>query len=338
MSELAPQGCRVAQSLRAHRFFDGMASEHIDLLRRVAHEVRFGDGERVFEQGAPASVAYFIVAGRVALRAVGPCGAAIDLAELGAGEVLGELSLIEDHRRSASATARGELVVLTVDRSDLAALCAHNHPVSLELLHRLALLLGERIRTSNSGMGHQLRRCSRDEGERKGLSPQLAGASFDVRRFLPVLPFFQRFTARNLDNFMRLCTVWTVPRGRQITGPGDTRGSCFVVVRGAAEAVAHRGDKSFRYAVLGPGTLFGELAWLLDEPRSAEVRSRETCTLLELPREQLPGLVDPDCPLSFRFHESLVRSLMAQLGAQTRALTRTEHREVAGVRVWQPLG
>ena len=48
----------------------------------------------------------------------------------------------------------------------------------------------------------------------------------------------------------------------------------------------------------------------------------------------MPGLMDPDRHLSFRFHESLVRSLMRRLEAQTRALARSEHRSVAGVQVW----
>ena len=111
-----------------------------------------------------------------------------------------------------------------------------------------------------------------------------------------------------------------------------------MVVRGAVEAVVHRDSTSFRTAVLGPGTLFGELAWLLQKSSGAEIYSLESCTLLELPRENLWGLLDPNRHLSFRFHESLVRSLMTSLCTQTRALARTQQRQLAHVEIWSTGG
>ena len=329
----------VQRDLREHTFFDGMEQEHLNLLQRIAHWERFRDGETLFEQGDPASSAYFVVHGTVAIHTQGPGGTELLLAKLGAGDVLGELSLIEQHRRNAGAMAQGELLALRIERSDLAALCAQYHPVSLQLLHRLALLLARRIRNSNSNSGGpEIAGGCREGYQPSELAAEHAGAAFNFRAFLPQLPFFRHFGARDIDHFVALCKVWTLPRARVIASAADEKRGCFVVVRGAAEKVVHRGTTRFRSGVLGPGTLFGEQGWLLQTPECTEVRSRESCTLLELPPDMLWELLDPNRHLSFRFHESMVRSLMTNLCRQTRAMARTEQKRQAGVQVWSRPG
>ena len=325
----------VQQDLREHTFFDGMEEAHLELLQRIVRWERFRDGEALFEQGDPASSAYFVVQGAVSVHTQGPGGTELLLAKLGAGDVLGELSLIEQHRRNAGAMAHGELLALRIERSDLAALCAQYHPVSLQLLHRLALLLARRIRNSNSHRGGPQLNGGCPEGYQPSeLAAEHAGATFDFRAFLPQLAFFRHFSARDIDRFLALCEVWTLPRARVITSAADDKRSCFVVVRGAVEKVVQRGATRFRSGVLGPGALFGEQGWLLQTPECAEVRSRESCTLLELPPDMLWELLDPKRHLSFRFHESMVRSLMTSLCQQTRALARTAQKRQADVQVW----
>lgn len=61
-------------------------------------------GEILFEQGDVSDAAYFVVGGRVRVSAVGPDGDDA-LAELGRGEVVGELGLLDDAPRSATVRA-----------------------------------------------------------------------------------------------------------------------------------------------------------------------------------------------------------------------------------------
>ncbi len=320
--------------IRSHRFFDDLEDEHLALLRRIARWERYSNGELLFDQGDPASAAYFLFSGEVEVRTQGPGGNELLLAKLGPGEVLGELSLIHQHRRSAGAVARGDLTVMAIERSDLAALCAHYHPISLHILHRLAQLLACRIHRSHSSHVGSVLARPRKRNLPSEITADCEGAPFNVRPFLPQLAFFRQFTDRDIDGFVDLCTLWTLPRSHVITSPVDGKRSCFVVVRGAVEAIVQRDSGSYRTAVLGPGTLFGELAWLLQKPSGSEIHSLESCTLLELSTEKLWGLLDPNRHLSFRFHESLVRSLMTTLSTQTRALARTQQRQLAHVEVW----
>lgn len=314
-----------------HPFFKDLPPDQVEALARITRPLRFASGERLFEQGDPADLALFLTGGEIELQNRVPGGGANTIATLGPGEVLGELSLIDRHRRSSSAVAAAAVTALGIERRDFAGLCAQYHPTSLELMHRLAKLVGTRLRNSNPEARMELAaRTERCELATE-LDADAAGATFDVRPFLPVLAFFRDFSEHDLDEFVSLSKAWTLERGRVVTSPADTSRSCFVVIRGAVESREEREGVSFRHAVLGPGHLFGELAWLLDAPRGSVIRARETCTLLELPAAELDRMRDPARHLSFRFHEGLVRSLMERLGTQTRALARNRHRAMAGI-------
>src|SRR5262245_12191661 len=62
-------------------------------------------GELLFEEGDPSDAGYFVVAGRLLVTSRTPDGAINTLAELGRGEVVGELGLLDRSPRSATVRA-----------------------------------------------------------------------------------------------------------------------------------------------------------------------------------------------------------------------------------------
>ena len=81
----------------------------VDLVFPVSHE----DGETLFDQGAEGDRLFFIMSGRVALYKDGE-----PFAELGEGEVLGEIALLTGSRRTARAVAAGRVVTLVLRKED----------------------------------------------------------------------------------------------------------------------------------------------------------------------------------------------------------------------------
>lgn len=71
-------------------------------------------GEVLFQQGDPPECAWLIESGAIEL-AFDHAGRQIAYGELGPGELLGELGLLEGTPRSASAIARGDTVLLAID-------------------------------------------------------------------------------------------------------------------------------------------------------------------------------------------------------------------------------
>ena len=77
----------------------------------------FQPGELIFGEGAPGGAAYIIERGEVDISCLRD-GRMVRLGLLGAGEIFGEMALIDDSPRTATARAIEETEVLTVSRSD----------------------------------------------------------------------------------------------------------------------------------------------------------------------------------------------------------------------------
>jgi CRP-like cAMP-binding protein len=78
----------------------------------------FKRGERIFTKGEPSDFAFLILSGTIEIILDG--GQAADvIANLEAGEVFGEMGLIDSGPRSASARAAAESVCLAVNADEL---------------------------------------------------------------------------------------------------------------------------------------------------------------------------------------------------------------------------
>lgn len=97
------------------------------------HRTHFRAGDRIFAAGDPPTTAYLIESGRVRISAEQD-GGGQPLAELGPGELLGEMSVIDDAPRSASAHALTECVLMPIDRRQFAERIAAADPVVRGLL------------------------------------------------------------------------------------------------------------------------------------------------------------------------------------------------------------
>ena len=72
-------------------------------------------GSRIFREGEPGEHAYIIESGRVRITALAD-GDEVELALLGNGDLFGEVALVDDQLRTATATAVADTQVLVIER------------------------------------------------------------------------------------------------------------------------------------------------------------------------------------------------------------------------------
>ncbi len=99
---------RIDRSQVATMVADLVGDAEPALLQDVLDQVvwrHLAAGELLFEEGNPADACYFVVAGRLLVSKLGPSGVVDHLAELGRGEVVGELGLLDRAPRSATVRA-----------------------------------------------------------------------------------------------------------------------------------------------------------------------------------------------------------------------------------------
>ena len=78
----------------------------------------FGDGQTIFRQGEPSDKFYIIRSGQVVLTREAN-GTTTELAKVGPGEVVGEMGVLQNLARSATATAKGKCWLYGMSAQDL---------------------------------------------------------------------------------------------------------------------------------------------------------------------------------------------------------------------------
>lgn len=148
----------TARFLAASEVFR-VASQHaLQRLAAAGVQRTLGPGEQLIRQGEPGSSVFLIVSGCVRVERVHP-GLALPLvlAELAAGEVVGEMSVLNQAPRSASVRALEPTVVVEFEGAAIEDLLVDSPHVSRSLLLtfsrrlRRADLLAERVLDRTNG-------------------------------------------------------------------------------------------------------------------------------------------------------------------------------------------
>ena len=122
------------------KFFDAVLDAQAqDALAAASHRVTFPRGAVLMRQGDLGSSMFSIVSGTVAISVHEP-GGDEEVAELGPGDFVGEMSLLTGERRSATATAKSKVVALEIPKEALAPLLVR----APHLATKLASLIADR--------------------------------------------------------------------------------------------------------------------------------------------------------------------------------------------------
>ncbi len=135
---------------------------------------------------------------------------------------------------------------------------------------------------------------------------------------LASLPLFAGFNADEIATIAARCTEREHAKDEVLWQAGDP-GDEFVVVLSGELSVWRGGDDSEVVARVGPGECLGEIALLLDEPRSAAVSCSRPCRLLVLAGLHFQELLRGDARALTYVSQLLARRVVATTRARVAA-------------------
>ncbi len=127
------------------QLFDGLTAGQLDWVARRAHRRAFPAGTNVLMIEQPGEAIYIILHGTVKIHVEQGDGRDVILSILGAGDLLGEMSLIDRVGRSASAVTLESSLLLWMDRHSFQELLDEFPPVARNLVR----ILSARVRLSD---------------------------------------------------------------------------------------------------------------------------------------------------------------------------------------------
>lgn len=128
--------------------FKYLSAEDAQRVLSDATEVRLKTGETVFEAGSAGNEMYIIKSGRVKVYRVFDDNE-ITFAEFGTGDCFGEMSLIDEYPRSASATALEDCVLLALPRATFKQIVERDPSLGVKLLLAVAEVFSKRMRKTD---------------------------------------------------------------------------------------------------------------------------------------------------------------------------------------------
>jgi CRP-like cAMP-binding protein len=127
-----------AIALRAAPLFASMHADELLPVATLCADVTLDGGDVLFEQGDLGDAMYVVIRGKVLIERDGEV-----IAELGPGETVGEMAVIDWEPRSASVIAHEPTQLIRLDRHDLLDLLVQ----SPTLATRMTAVLIDRVRT-----------------------------------------------------------------------------------------------------------------------------------------------------------------------------------------------
>lgn len=272
---------RMANSLKSVPFFrvykqkqkgsyERFDDRTLGLLGELFHLIEIPEGDTLFEQGDPGDALYFIAQGRVKITTkMAPMNKSETLAYLKEGDIFGEIALMDDVRRTATAIATERLTLLTLNKEDFPRFC-RIAPVLRSTIESIVAVRKERLFRTIPFFA-----AIRENKPWSKLG--LLGALFR----------FEDYAANEFVFFQE-----------------DRAEKFYVIVDGRVDVLMKDeddGESQIPIDHLSSNAWFGEMALLFDTPRTSSIKCRTNSTFLTLSRHNFEKLqkICPELHMEF---------------------------------------
>lgn len=146
------------------------------------------------------------------------------------------------------------------------------------------------------------------------------------------VPLFADLEAGELERFSHVAVPRSFPAGTRVFHEGDSSDACYIVKAGSFRVTReHTDGRAITLATLGPGEIFGELAMLDGDKRSASAEAVTDGELLALPAADVRGLLARHPEIALKLVAGLVRRLRAANVRLSKQSFQTVPSRVAGI-------
>ncbi len=150
IQRLRPSEESLDETLGAIHLFEGLSRSERNDVERIVHFRTYQSGEAIFHQDNPGVAMYIVLEGKVNIVQRDEKGGDDRvLASILEGEFFGELGLLDESPRSASAVASRPTNIVAISRPDLLELMQRNTALGVKVLIPLSQLIVTRLRFTN---------------------------------------------------------------------------------------------------------------------------------------------------------------------------------------------
>ena len=136
------------QDLKKIPLFSDLTENEIYQVMKLSFEKKYPKDSTLFIEGMTGEVLYIIKSGKVDITKKTDKGDVL-LSQLGAGEFLGELSLLDDLKRSATARVAEDSELIVITRKCFQDMLKGEPAVTAKLLMHFLVIIAARLRATD---------------------------------------------------------------------------------------------------------------------------------------------------------------------------------------------
>ena len=138
----------LKEILRGVELFEGLSDDELDQMTALCQQRSFAENDVIAEQDTSGDEMYIIQEGFVEVAVGGKTGETSKvIVNLGQGQSVGEMSLIDQGPRSATVRAISDpTVVQVITQDDFESLCGKNNHIGYIVMRNMAADLSFRLR------------------------------------------------------------------------------------------------------------------------------------------------------------------------------------------------
>jgi CRP-like cAMP-binding protein len=303
-----------ATELREMGLFRHFTDDQLIGLAKVLEPMTLSDGHEVFREGEMNNDLFLVREGRIHVTKETPIGNQV-LTTFGPGTLFGEISYIDSIERSANAIGVGDGSLFRIDSNNLKAAIRADRDLGVSLLWSFWQTLAEKVRASNAQMSELFDMPAdrlADERDHEVGNP----VHLDEEAKLDILRE-QGLSAQELGLLAKYSREESFSANSLIVAEGEEGDCLFIVVDGAvriSRMVPGAGEECL--TILNRGEVFGEMALIDEQPRSADARAHTGgCTIFSISRTLLEEVLSMDPDAAMQFLNLLCRLLCRRLRA-----------------------
>lgn len=140
----------LVESLRKARIFSSLSQDDLERIAQLCQQRIYNQGDVVLSEGESSRELFIIGQGMVEVSISMPEEASAPLINLGAGQVVGEMALVDQGARSATVKAlNDETVVYVVPHDAFLQLCEEDNHIGFVVMRNLAAEMSLKLRYRN---------------------------------------------------------------------------------------------------------------------------------------------------------------------------------------------
>ena len=125
-------------ALEKFNLFRNLAPDELQILHSITQERKIAAGGEIFREGDPGDGLYFVKSGLVEISGLINADARRVFSQLGPGEIFGEMAVIEDRPRSATAAALNQTEIYFVPRNEMLSLLQRSPALAFKMLQEIS--------------------------------------------------------------------------------------------------------------------------------------------------------------------------------------------------------